>query len=77
MNCGVVYILGWMTVFSSEFQFSYGMYLTWNLCCWQTSINSSALLVSLMVVQLTHIDRKTFQPCFLWCLNQNSWCQIT
>ena len=30
----------------------------------QTSINSNAVLVSLMAVKLVHVDRKTFWPCF-------------
>ena len=31
--------------------------------CHQTFLNSSALLVSLMAVQLAHVDRKIFWPC--------------
>ena len=33
--------------------------------CHQTFINSITLLVFLMAVQLTHVDRKTFQSCSL------------
>ena len=40
----------------------YGMCLSWNVLCRQTFINSSALLVSLMAVQLAHVDQKTFRP---------------
>ena len=33
--------------------------------CRQTFINSSALLVSMMAVQLTHVEQNSFQPCYL------------
>ena len=33
--------------------------------CHHTFIISSALLMSLMAVQLAHLDKKTFRPCFL------------
>ena len=46
------------------------MYLNENLFSHQTSINSSALLVSLMALYLTYVDQKTFWPCFTDMLSQ-------
>ena len=37
--------------------------------CHQTFINSSALLVSLMAMQLQHVDLKTFRPCYPTAFN--------
>ena len=53
-------VLGWVTNLSSRQAMgwvSVGISL-----CHQTFINSSALLVSLMAVQLGHVDQKAFWP---------------
>ena len=42
------------------------MYLAENLFFPQTFINSSVLLMSLMALQLMHVDRNTFWLCLFW-----------
>ena len=63
----VILVLGWRTV-SVLGQIWDVSYL--GICfCHQTFINSCALPVPLMVLQLTHVDQKTFQLCLSHYLN--------
>ena len=52
-------VLGWVSISSIPAMASVCVGIS---SCHQTFINSSALLVSLMAVQLAYVDRNTFRP---------------
>ena len=48
------------------------MFLTQRFCLSPAFINSSALLMSLMVLRLAHLDQNTFWPCLIIWIWTNS-----
>ena len=60
----------YLDMWPSEFRPDMGCIWCWIRFGHQTFINSRALLVSLMPLQLAHVDQNTFQPwfCCFFCL---------